>query len=138
MTGWIIFVICTHESADAIHLAGEIIATSPDSFSLRPSDKASESTLHTFISPSLLPVKIKFFSGLRSRDQTSARCARVVWTQCWVDKSQTFKKESLDAVTTKVDPEADDVEGTLAKISKNFMAVTWSRWPRSLWHASVN
>ena len=56
----------------------------------------------------------------------------VVWTQCWVDRSQTFKKESLDAVTTKIDPEADDVDGTLAEISKNFMAVIWSRWPRSL------
>ena len=58
-----------------------------------------------------------------SRDQTSERCAIVVCTQCWVDKSQTFRKESLDVVTTNVDPEADDVEGTLAEMPKNFMAV---------------
>lgn len=40
-----------------------------------------------------------------------------------MDRSQTFKRESLDAVTTKVDPEVDDVEGTFAEMSKNFIAV---------------
>lgn len=105
----------------------ESMVTSPDSFSFRPSEKASESILQTFISPSPLPVKINDFSGLMSKDQTSERCATVVWTQCWVDKSQTFRKESLDVVIIKVDPEADDVEGTLAEMSKNFIAVIWSR-----------
>jgi len=50
-----------------------------------------------------------------------------------VVKSQTFKKESLDAVTIKFDPEVDDVEGRFAEMSKNFIAVIWSRWPRNLW-----
>jgi hypothetical protein len=36
-------------------------------------------------------------------------------------------KESLDAVMTKVDPEVDDVEGALVVISRNFIAVIWSR-----------
>lgn len=68
-------------------------------------------------------MNIKVFSGLMSKDQTSERCAIVVWAQCWVDKSQTFKKESLDVVTMNIDPEADEVEGTFAEMSKNFMAV---------------
>lgn len=39
----------------------------------------------------------------------------------------------MDAVTTKFEPElVDDVEGPFTEMSKNFIAVIWSRWPRSL------
>lgn len=67
-----------------------------------------------------------------SRDQTSDRCATIVWTQCCVERSQNLTKVSFPEVNRYPGAVEVDVEGRSREDDKKWMFVIWSRWPRNL------
>lgn len=51
----------------------------------------------------------------------------MVWTQCCVERSHSFKKVSLEDVSMRDEVDAVEVDGIVSEAEMNRMAVIWSR-----------